>query len=540
METTQIDQISRDGIRSSDIILSPVKEYTENPVGSSLRDFCPDPYTSDPHISGTAADRDEDSWELMYSRYLLFVQKNVHNHPLSGLEHESLKDWLNRQILNRRHLSDSQFRRLDTLGVIWDQIFSKDHEWEIKFAKLKEFNSRYGHCRVPIGWDTDKSLGLWVMRQRKMYLTGKILEYRKWRLNELGFVWQVKTSYNAQWESFYGQLVSFHAEHGHCNVPGKEAKLVSWIERQRLSKKRKILSAERESMLNKLKFVWEFHHIKRQAWAQKYRRLVAFSKKHGHSFVPINYKENKALGAWVALQRKLEATNKLSKARVKKLDELNFVWSGGTQTRLRKEYDTQWERNFEKLKIYSEAHGTCQVSLKIDPALQSWTVGQRRIFNEGKMATDRIDRLNEIFFPWNINDGYWSKMFGTLTEYYTRFGHTNVPSQWSENQRLAAWVYRTKLNKNRLSPEKISLLDQLGFVWSIASKTRDDWSHMYDRLLDFKTQYGHVRVPVKWPKDPKLGKWTSRMRHERKVMAPERCALLESIGFNWGISERPM
>jgi hypothetical protein len=124
-------------------------------------------------------------------------------------------------------------------------------------------------------------------------------------------------------------------------------------------------------------------------------------------------------------------------------------------------------------------------------------------------------------------------MFAMLTAFHDRFGHSRVPSQWPENPKLAAWTYRIRAGKHELTPQKTELLNSLGFEWDINRKTIVEWSQMYQRLLEFKQDYGHTHVPVKWSKDPKLGKWASRMRNEKKKISPERLIKLESIGFDW-------
>src|SRR5690606_22583760 len=142
-----------------------------------------------------------------------------------------------------------------------------------------------------------------------------------------------------------------------------------------------------------------------------------------------------------------------------------------------------------------------------------------------------MDRLNEIRFPWSIQEGYWMKMYDALLEFKKQFGHTKVPFQWSENHKLADRVYRTKVNKKKLGIQKIELLNRIGFDWILSRREVIPWNAMYSRLLNFRRKQGHTRVPVKWEKDPKLGKWASRMRNEKEKLDGRRIALLEAVGF---------
>jgi hypothetical protein len=161
---------------------------------------------------------------------------------------------------------------------------------------------------------------------------------------------------------------------------------------------------------------------------------------------------------------------------------------------------------------------------------------------QGKMREDRKRRLNEVRFPWSVQEGYWMRMYDALLDFRKAFGHTRVPSQWEPNPRLAAWAYRTRRDKQELTKQKVELLDGIGFDWTHSPKAAVPWREMHGRLVKYQQEHGHTRVPSKWQEDPKLGRWAARMRHERDRLLPERVALLEAIGFHWGsglVQEKP-
>ncbi|WP_114778487.1 helicase associated domain-containing protein [Botryobacter ruber] len=474
------------------------------------------------------------SWDTMYKQLVLFVRETGHCVLPDDKEYEQLKDWLIRQILNKWLLTDVQLQQLNELEVDWDMPVSREHRWNQMFWRLKDFYRTFGHCRVPLQWSMDKQLALWVVVQRRMHKQGKLSEDRERRLNELQFTWRIQDVYEAQWEEFFQQLLSFSRRHGHCRVPCRHEKLVSWIERQRVSWKKGQLPQDRLKRLEEIGFIWSSEDMKRRSWEVRYKQLKEYKRLVGHSFVSTNYRENRSLGIWVSTQRRLEAKGKLPAAKRKKLDQLGFVWSKNTECKLQSVYDKHWNDSFEKLKAYRQQHGTCQVSLKLDPELQRWTSWQRKLFYKGKLLQARIDRLNEIRFPWSVQEGYWLKMYEALVDFKTRSGHTRVPFQWAPNPHLSRWVYRLRRQKQELSTQKVELLNKIGFDWSLNRRIIVPWQTMFYRLLEFKQEHGHTRVPVKWSKDPKLGKWVSRMRQERENLDPERALLLESISFDWG------
>ncbi|MFT2010550.1 helicase associated domain-containing protein [Pontibacter sp. 13R65] len=473
------------------------------------------------------------SWEARFRQLANFAQQHGHTYLPADAAYEELKDWLIRQVIAKTYLSASQLQRLDQLGVDWEMTISRDHRWEQMWHRLQDFKELFGHCRVPQKWPHDKQLALWVTIQRRLHANNKLREDRARKLSQLNFTWNGHDVYQEQWEGFFGQLLAFRQAQGHCRVPCRHRKLVSWIERQRLLKKKGQLPDEREERLNKIDFIWEASSARKKNWEDKYRQLRAYRQRHGHSFVPVNCRENRELGCWVATQRALEAKGKLEARKRQKLDQLGFVWAGQTQRTLQERHEAIWEQNFEKLRAYYQQHGTCQVSLQDDAQLQRWTVWQRKQFYKGKLAASRIDRLNELRFPWSVQEGYWLRMYEALADFKKQFGHTRVPYQWEGDPQLAAWVYRIKLQQGELSMQKKELLGQLGFDWKVSRRQVVEWEGMYRRLVAFAKEHGHTRVPVKWPEDPKLGKWVSRMRQERTKLDEERVALLNRIGFSW-------
>lgn len=474
------------------------------------------------------------SWEHRYRQLSNFYKNHGHAYLPPDKDYEELKDWLVRQVANKGFLTDKQFRKLNDLGVDWETPLTREQRWDQMYVRLKDFYLTFGHSRVPQSWEKDKQLTHWVRVQRRNYAHGKLREDREQKLRAVNFIWHIQDVYESQWEIYYQQLVSYNSKYGHCNVPGTYKKLVSWIERQRISKKKHRLSASRESRLDKIGFIWGFEDAKTESWEKSYRQLLAFKREHGHCFVPVSYKASKTLGNWVATQRVLEARGELHADRKRKLEQANFVWSRNTKRQMQSIADTNWNSSLKKLRAYKDLHGTYQVSIKTDPVLQRWTCWQRKMFYMGKLSEDRIDKLNAIGFPWSGPDGYWEKMYEALSAYKAQYGHTRVPFQWEPNPQLAAWVYRVRLKREEFEPQKIELLNQLGFDWHLSRKNLVSWKTMYNQLVKFKEEHGHTRVPVKWHKNPKLGKWVSRMRQEKELLVQDRVSLLEKIGFDWG------
>ena len=80
------------------------------------------------------------------------------------------------------------------------------------------------------------------------------------------------------------------------------------------------------------------------------------------------------------------------------------------------------------------------------------------------------------------------------------------------------------------------------YVWG---PTKTDWtpvwSTRFQQLCEFKVQFGHCRVPVKYAANPKLGVWVSKQRRNYRFyqegksspMTTECIRKLESVEFKW-------
>ena len=73
-----------------------------------------------------------------------------------------------------------------------------------------------------------------------------------------------------------------------------------------------------------------------------------------------------------------------------------------------------------------------------------------------------------------------------------------------------------------MTVERVAKLEALGFEWSppnsqLSHATNEaGWVAMLSKLVAFKAEHGHCRVPAKYPADPKLGTWVSKQRQCKK------------------------
>lgn len=271
---------------------------------------------------------------------------------------------------------------VDVLGETWDE----------RLGELKAFREQWGHCNVPKKWDENHALGQWVGSQRTLYNSGTLAKDRILRLNAIGFQWE---PFAAAWEAGFDALKNYRKRYGHCDVAQryKENPLLGrWVATQRAQYAAGKLEMERVRRLNEIGFHWgRFDAL----WEKRYLELNSYKKRFKHCDVPQGYKESPVLGDWVSTQRTLYRLGKLGKERIRRLDGIGFVWE---------QRDALWETNFAALKAYHKRFRSYNVptQYKENPVLGHWVSTQRTRYRRGKLAVERVRRLNEIGFEWEV------------------------------------------------------------------------------------------------------------------------------------------
>jgi len=128
------------------------------------------------------------------------------------------------------------------------------------------------------------------------------------------------------WDRMLKALTTFKKKHGHTNVPSdypRNPRLGRWVAAQRYKRKSGDLPPARVKQLDRLDFIWSPAD---RAWEEMYQALKDFAKRYGHCEVPSNWPKNRQLAVWVQRQRHRRKKNLLPPDRVRRLNEVGFVW----------------------------------------------------------------------------------------------------------------------------------------------------------------------------------------------------------------------
>mmetsp|Transcript_21791 Transcript_21791/g.25162 ORF Transcript_21791/g.25162 Transcript_21791/m.25162 type:complete len:810 (-) Transcript_21791:1826-4255(-) len=259
-----------------------------------------------------------------------------------------------------------------------DQEKGNRADWNGRFKTLLEFKEANGHCLVPKVYTENKQLSYWVFRQRSLYAkrsklkgSNPLTKERIQRLKKIGFVFQAKHS---------EEQVKVDAAR---RKPQQDAK-----------------------------------------WNTFFKKFCEYRKKTGTCLIPKVHKEDQPLSSWAFTQRHQMKRrsdgldNLLNEERVKKLNDIGFVWNAkqnkewqeADRIRKREVVEVMWHKNYKALLEFKKKHGhTCVPKVyKQNQPLSTWVFRQRAQYRrrcEGDdqiMPQERLDLLQKIDFQFRV------------------------------------------------------------------------------------------------------------------------------------------
>jgi len=153
--------------------------------------------------------------------------------------------------------------------------------------------------------------------------------------------------------------------------------------------------------------------------------------------------------------------------------------------------------------------------------------------NQGTNSSpDQRRRLDDIGFIWDGVVENWEAGFSKLVQFKEQEGHCRVTAKYQiDGFKLGMWVVSQRSRMDGLSPDQRRRLDDIGFIWDPFGK---QWEEGFSKLVQFKEQEGHCRVPQAFKLNGfGLGVWLHRQRRTKDSMSPERKQRLHDIGFIW-------
>lgn len=187
------------------------------------------------------------------------------------------------------------------------------------------------------------------------------------------------------------------------------------------------------------------------------------------------------------------------------------------------------------------------------------------------ITQERIDKLNALRFVWNASEATWNAYLEELRSFARKAKTLHVPQSsekykklawWVRNQRMHyAYIQRGQQEKSALTPERITSLEDLGFVWDINDVL---WMEKFEMLKELVEEFGHI--PKSCVGNQQLARWCAQQRYQYKnlmhhdgekgnnadrssggrkksrkggtiCISQQRIDILNSIGFLWNPSD---
>ena len=137
-----------------------------------------------------------DNWE---SRFNLVKQYYEEHGNINISQKEVIQGiWLGKWIVSQKKamqegkLTSEQIEMLKTLPM--EEVGRKDNRWWSMYEEAKKYYLKFGNLNVPMDYITSsgKKLSDWIIRQRRNYKLGKMPLEHKEKLDDIGFVWDIK------------------------------------------------------------------------------------------------------------------------------------------------------------------------------------------------------------------------------------------------------------------------------------------------------------------------------------------------------------
>lgn len=363
---------------------------------------------------------------------------------------------------NTIFIYDETIDFLSELDQVTDGLIDS---WSHNHGLLTEYIKTYGNTLVPGDYIIDNvRLGNWVDWQRVRYHNGKMSPQRIEKLNEIGFTWNV---FESAWETKYNLLLQYLDSFGDLLVPSdyemNGEMLGAWINTQRDFNKRHKLSEEKIEKLDSIGFIWDHGQF---VWNKMFRLLKDYIDTYGDSLVRYNYEaDDFNLYNWVSLNRQAYKEKTINDERIKKLNEVNFIWDTT---------DYIWHQNYQLLLDYIKKFGNNVVPKPYEVhgvKLGTWVNNQRNAYKNKKISDEKIKLLDDIGFVLNVVEYEWERKYNALVNYKDKHGTTKVPKPYEiDGIKLGFWVSRQRqfLKQDKLTDTQIEKLKNVEFLWSLS------------------------------------------------------------------------
>ena len=191
------------------------------------------------------------------------------------------------------------------------------------------------------------------------------------------------------WDDMYRDLQTYRATWGTADAPLGDA-LGRWCAAQRRVREKGRLDEARAAKLDAIAFSWSSPSEPTEAdlearWELMRSALAAYVATHGDGQVPKKFRDDPALGGWVAAVRR-RGRGAVETARADALDAAGFEWTSSRSC------GSAFMVGFRAFRDWRDAHGDA------DPPedLRRWSDAALEQARRGRLSRARLDYLGSI------------------------------------------------------------------------------------------------------------------------------------------------
>lgn len=375
----------------------------------------------------------------MLDRYPLFEPKPDQSYTVErdgvGLVARNIFQWTRtqKQAFAQKKLSQEQLDYLEFLDLDWGvSPKTSVSQWEncLKVYNKLRLQDRRFEPVAGLVYDAEiygntvkvNNLAQWCHQNRVLFQKKKIPADRLQKLNSVCFAFENENSNNRDYAWAHNFKVYSHlkakdpsfkpAKRKIYTVTVKGEKLssnvTSWIDTQRMFKRKNKLSQEKIETLDSIKFAWSVDSKhKRYDYNEMVALLLEYYQKNGIPNETVKHK-SRPLGHWFKRTMKFLNTSKdrqfLSAKALAQLEPAMHIFQLYRENNLGGRYE--WERN---VKLYSEfrkqnlnfkplnKNDKATVGEVIQSAnLYTWATNQRRAYSKRKLDRDQVQKLKAL------------------------------------------------------------------------------------------------------------------------------------------------
>ncbi|MER5450607.1 Helicase associated domain protein [Streptomyces sp. NPDC002766] len=289
------------------------------------------------------------------------------------------------------------------------------------------------------------------------------------------------------WRRGLAAALAYRSDRGDLAVPYEYRTpdgfaLGVWIARQRSSRNRGELDAERVEQLDELGMIWAHAEV---AFAEGLSAARGWAAEHGHLLAPADAMlEDYPVGLWLKNQRAAVRQDKggqgavgLSAQRRRALENIDPSWCPS--------WSVSWQRCFHLARLHVRSgevlpeESGCLVVQGED--LGRWAVSQRRqwdtlgaaqqwLLREALRLGPLQDSKKDIAAPRRTRAQVWAANVAAARQYQQREGHLEVPHRHVEEVEgdscaLGVFIANSRARRAQLAPERVEELSELGMRW---------------------------------------------------------------------------